>query len=104
MREKKHFHSDKLIADFMGIGEWSPSDGYHPTCNWSQLMPVIDKIESFTGIDGRGIVNYVVTLDTNYCVISLGGEEIIADYQGETRIESAYKAVVKFIECYNQQK
>ena len=65
---------------------------------WNDLMPVVDYIESLTGEDGRGKVNYVVTMDSSYCVISLGGEEIVADYQGENRMDSTYNAILKFID------
>lgn len=64
---------------------------------WNELMSVVDYIESLQGEDGRGKVNYVVTIDSSYCVISLGGEEIVADYQGENRMDSTYQAVIKFI-------
>lgn len=69
---------------------------YHELWEW--LMPVVDKIESLTGTDGRGDPNYVVTIEGCYCVISVGGEEVVVERQLESKIESTYEAVLKFIE------
>lgn len=119
MTEQEILEGNNLIAQFMGyIQEETIDEGWLMwkrnkqdaisfrtltfEKNWNELMPVLDRIESLTAEDGRGVVNFVVTQDSVYCVISQGGEAIIADYQGETRIECTYGAILKFIKWHNQ--
>lgn len=74
---------------------------YHRSWDW--LMPVVDKVESLTVEDGRGPVNFIVSMDSTYCVISQGGEGVVADYQGDNRMECTYHAILRFIRWYNSQ-
>lgn len=90
-----------LISIFMG-------EDYPFEIDYNWLMPVVEKIESLTMEDGRGEVNYVVTIETDYCVVSVGGEEVVAEAQafdsGISKIGIVYECVVKFTEWYNLQK
>jgi hypothetical protein len=71
---------------------------YH--ISWDWLMPVVERIESFIFDENN---SYNVTIgSTNYCIIqdSNGDRiEIIKD-NGETKLETLYKAVVEFIKQY----
>lgn len=74
---------------------------YHES--WNQLMQVVEKIETLKAYDGRGEVNYVVSIEVNQCIISQGGEGEIEYEQADTKIAATWEAVVKFIEWYNSE-
>jgi hypothetical protein len=75
---------------------------YHS--DWNELMPVVEKIESMTVVDGRGEVNYVFTIEANYCVISQGGEAPLFENQHDTKIQCVFQTVIDFIQWYNTTK
>lgn len=70
------------------------------TSDWNMLMPVVEKIES--------IGNYAVTISAYSCSIS---EIVLFDEDSHVHIESdcdskidaVYKAVIEFIQWYNNQ-
>lgn len=100
--------NNKLIAQFMGKDVLYETHIHHETTSktkvtkmqyhlsWDWLMPVVEKIESC--FDG----SVSVTID---------GDDVNIEYSmtyrhnvfGYTKLESTYKAVVEFIEWYNQQ-
>jgi hypothetical protein len=67
-------------------------------------MAVVEKIESMTVVDGRGEVNYVFTIEANYCVISQGGEAPLFENQHDTKIQCVFQTVTDFIHWYNTNK
>jgi|ERR1700722_302760 len=72
--------------------------------DWNWLMDVVEKIKSLQGEDGRGKVNYVVIIENEYVVISLGGEQEIVQMQAdddEKQIHLVHRAVYDFITWYN---
>lgn len=103
---------NELIAEFMDWRE-SENNGISPQTSWDWLMPVIEKIQepeiSKIGISVRTAANVYIYYKA--CRIEYSGDEESGDYKGEwgiqtkgkTKIEAAYKAVVKFIKWYNQQ-
>lgn len=112
------------IAEFMGYeryednsGVWFKKDGLiismHPKLedlkyhsSWDILMPAVEKIESLTTEDGRGEVNYIVTIEPGYCVISVGGEAQVVEVQDHdlVKITIVHQAVYDFINYYNSEK
>jgi hypothetical protein len=101
--------NNKLIAEFMSVDyvdvdtylEDNKELQYHTSWDW--LMPVVERIESFIFDENN---SYNVTIgSTNYCIIqdSNGDRiEIIKD-NGETKLETVYKAVVEFIKQYIEE-
>lgn len=90
-----------MKSDNEVIAEWMGFDAYEKlkfTMNWNSIMPVVEKIESFTA--------EVFILDTS-CRITMGeqhGLQVIADVDASSKIEAVYRAVVEFIKWYNTQQ
>lgn len=124
--------SNKLIAEFMGWTEESPysdvpdaakrwfcpyefphykkamtTNGLEFHNSWDWLMPVIEKIER-SYLCEQEYANQVVIL-LNTCSIEPSnyanpiGQKMIESF-GETKLEATYKAVVEFIQWYNEKK
>jgi len=82
---------------------------YHPEemrfhDSWDWLMPVVEKIESIE--DENRCAKYNVNVfqcfvDIVYSNNNEGEEIVVVD--GQSRRDAIYKAVVKFIEWYNNQ-
>ena len=120
-------NGNKLIAEFMGwttksryhhikqrkVLEWIVpensnniyyefNDGYlecfeerfHESWDW--LIPVVEKIEK----------EYEVSIIDNECEICTTGYKIkvLVSVVSNSKIEAVYKAVIKFIEWYNENK
>ena len=113
---------NKLIAEFMGYEtdnievtmpenfrevyrfESAPSDFFSSTLfklqdckfhsSWDWLMPVVEKIESL----GHG-----VTIYRKGCHINNEASFSVNGFKHSSKIEQTYKAVVEFINWYNQQ-
>ena len=100
--------NNKIIAEFMGI---TPNEAgvYHVSkhkgyslenllyhTSWDWLMPVVEKIESILPCDS------IITIEYKDCRIPVNesGFDIVTNE--ETKIEAVYKAVVEFINQYNQ--
>lgn len=97
--------NNKLIAEFMGNIPIFENEYQMVTHNnmcygidelkydtdWNWLMPVVEKIES---------LGIVVEIRENVCYIetSLGNYSELED----TKLQATYKAVVKFINWYNE--
>lgn len=111
--------TNKLIAEFMeypyrysdtgiisgterwevGIGHWwCTVDELLFDSSWDWLMPVVDKIENETGWE---LIMYSNDCHWNKFGDFINDTEI--HYVGD-RKESVYKAVVEFINWYNQNK
>jgi len=76
---------------------------FHKDWNW--LMEVIEKIEKLPITDNGGVC---VSIEHNYCRIYLDDwgqfTDIAIGISKNSKIEATFKAVVNFIEWYNQQK
>lgn len=122
MDEKHTSHETELIATFMQYDKHGKNNMvnicqeekdaflkeaiYHKS--WSWLMSVVDKIESIKD-DYHGA--FQVFIHSNSCNIqsinmfkSDKNDYYFNDYTLESKIESTYTAVVKFIEWYNQKQ
>lgn len=109
--------SNQLIAEFMklptevfnsgilnyGIDEsWYELEELSYNLSWDWLMPVVDKIENIVINEDN---SFNVTIGSSiYCVIQDSkGECYDMTYDGEkSKILTTYKAVVEFIEWYNE--
>lgn len=67
--------------------------------SWDWLMPVVEKIESLNYT--TSIYHLPRTLNT-VKIFSAGAD--VVGVNGETKMQSLYKAVVEFIKWYNDQK
>tara|TARA_R110000851_G_scaffold150029_2_gene290807 strand:+ start:2217 stop:2552 length:336 start_codon:yes stop_codon:yes gene_type:complete len=72
------------------------SMGYHTSWDW--LMPVVEKIESLRDANGNA---YRFTIDMCNAQIEETHIEILG---GSHKIDTTYKAVVKFINHINKEK
>lgn len=108
----------ELIAEFMGGTFYDSADPDHPnkwwfrnqphegyrkdathltlglrySCDWSWLMPVVEKIESIEE-------NMHVVINRNMCHVQFVG----STHRCESKIQAVYQAVVEFIKWYNTQ-
>lgn len=108
---------NRIIAEFMGveftkIGErfmasptpnevgscWEEQLKYHTSWDW--LMPVVEKIESVRNEDGYHLI---VCIEGTVCKIQNEDGSIIVDADDVSKMAAIYKAVVQFIEWYNNQ-
>lgn len=74
---------------------------YHS--KWEDLMPIVELVESLTAEDGRGEVNFIVTIEKDYCCVSQGGEAQISEtqaYDNEPKIEVVWRCVVGFFKWH----
>jgi hypothetical protein len=100
--------SKKLIDIFMGVQSDDPfgATSYHLI--WDELMPVVEKIEHV------GLVK--VSITEKNCYIDTTGVENedpaymkrLNKFKGinlddETKIEATYRAVIQFIQWFNQK-
>lgn len=61
--------------------------------DWSWLMPVIEKIES---------LGYKITIEENSCQIHSGKTIIGIFYNGSSKLDATYKAVLSFVKTYQK--
>lgn len=66
--------------------------------SWDWLMPVVDKIDEILPDDNFLSITY------NRCLIEYDSEGITFEGLGNSRREATYKAVLEFIEWYNENK
>ena len=69
---------------------------YQPDKDWNQLMDIVDKIETLI-VDE---VDVTVEMEHNFCTISGNFGPIYME--NETKRESTYNAVVKFVIKYKE--
>lgn len=108
---KRILLNNKMIAQFMELTiitddiswfdtNFNPLKKYHES--WSDLMPVVEKIEEFD----NGYTKVCITDES--CQISTQKNTINdplyfeIEATSESKLKSTYKAVVKFIEWFNQ--
>jgi hypothetical protein len=109
METKEILEGNKMIAEFMSLefigGKFASFDPEKQTfggstikdlkynSSWDWIMPVLEKIES---------LNYRASI-TEFCT-NIGNEKLkISQWQGITKKENTYKAVIEFINWYNSQ-
>lgn len=100
---------NELIAEFMGNKDYILNDPkklpgddlkylkYH--CDWSWLMPVVEKINQAKIGDEK----FDVIIYRNTCHIN-DAMQIIIETTGKDMCECTYKAVVEFIKWHNENK
>jgi hypothetical protein len=105
--------NNKLIAEFMGreihtdgIGWFDENFKVFKYDDWNNLMPVVEKIESFQdGDDGDSMRGHLYNLriEQNFVYI-LDGEsmDVIIEMNGDNKLDATYRAVVEFIKHYNK--
>ena len=116
--QKKLDGTNKLIAEFMGyryqksnffsVMEFYKNNEdkfveckYHKSWDW--LMPVVDKIESFT--DDLNQCRYNVEIEQCFvCITDNHNSEDIIELDADKKIDAVYQAVVEFIKFYNENK
>lgn len=119
---------NKLIAEFMGgeyvedttqykihyyrfevcpmqhiTGRWTaPLEGLFYDCKWDWLMPVYQKIIQSDSVDHYTpyFRTFGTITDDKQFMVRL---TTFAIHCGETLIEATYKAIVEYIEWYNEQ-
>jgi len=107
MTNSEAIESNIIIAKFLDYPEEAypnPEIDLEYHSNWGWLMSVINKIEDIKGEDG-----YMFSIDmgrdfTIVCFNSLTRKPICAGSVIDNKLESAYEAVVKFINWYNEKK
>jgi len=75
--------------------------------SWDWLMPVVEKIETINDLDDGYCSDFVLTATyhiQNWTVSILDNNIEVTEQEGLTKIGTTYKAVVEFIEWYNQNK
>jgi predicted acetyltransferase len=94
--------NNKLIAEFMDFPDLGTEGDfsylkYHKS--WDRLMPVVDKIENF---------GYEFIIVENRCYIKHNTDHSVEElFHIETigsKLDTTYKAVLKFIKEYNKKK
>jgi hypothetical protein len=80
-----------------GWGDYTMGKWYYST-SWEWLMPVVEKIESM----GGDVTIHFASCDINY----KKGEFVILTHatEGDKKRLATWKAVVKFIKWYNENK
>jgi hypothetical protein len=121
MNKEEIYNNNKIIAQFMGwkpderhgsindneLDVWSNNKNSYKFCDltfhkdWSLLMPVVEKIES--GIDS----GFSVVIKNDKCRIyrykNSPYEKAVTElYEGVSKIESTYLAIIDFIKYFNQ--
>ena len=93
---------NKLIAEFMDVQvrmNMMGEESYRPDKYWECLMPVVEKIEhtsAYINIKGCHVKISTSAIDL--------GKLLWVDVNAPTKLEAVYKAVVKFIRWYNENK
>lgn len=117
--EQEIIDGNKLIAEFMGlksltkreyenhpdhsnlsVDEYSIIEYQRYHTSWDWIMPVVEKIESMNYSTG---INFIPGLGHSFHFLS-GGAEINKSRAAATKIGACYKAVIDFINYYNETK
>ena len=88
---------NKLIAEFMEVDGFLSLSQMNYHTSWDWLMPVVEKIESLRDANGDA---YRFTIDMCNAQIEGTHIEIIG---GAYKLNTTYKAVVKFIQYYQKK-
>lgn len=107
--------NNKLIAEFIGRhGKhrkdlwffkdphsnrvWHKIEWMKFHSSWDWLMVIVEKIEQ---------LNYMMIIEYNSCYIKLRkltAKPFIKVYEGKSKINNVYNAVIEFIKWYNENK
>lgn len=100
-----------LIAAFMGYEDFKQTGAVIKDASmkfvlcydsmWSELMPVVEKIESIKTHTEQSYGDYYVTIFQCSCHIHKLIGRPIAESQGENKIQAVFEAVTKFIQWFN---
>lgn len=117
MKEQEVIEGNKLIAEFMGFEtiihdgklcrkrHWTnESTEYHSSWDW--LMPVVEKIENSLKLKYEVEIGnnlYAVNENLYRCIIHDAGNAFHLELESNSKAESVWLAVTKFIQWYNQQ-
>ena len=112
---KTWYNTSKETEEYVYNNLLDPSYGrwgrFH--LKWSWLMLVIEKIENTTlsnlkGFDSENLFDFSVTIFEDVCTIESASLSKKDGFEiqvcEKTKIEATFKAVVKFIEWYNNLK
>jgi len=88
---------NKLIAEFMEVDGFLSLSQMNYHTSWDWLMPVVEKIESLRDANGDA---YRFTIDMCNAQIEGTHIEMIG---GAYKLNTTYKAVVKFIQYYQKK-
>jgi len=88
---------NKLIAEFMEVDGFLSLSKMEYHISWDWLMPVVEKIESLRDANGDA---YRFTIDMCNAQIEGTHIEMIG---GAYKLNTTYKAVVKFIQYYQKK-
>jgi len=88
---------NKLIAEFMEVDGFLSLSQMNYHTSWDWLMPVVEKIESLRDANGD---SYRFTIDMCNAQIEGTHIEMIG---GAYKLNTTYKAVVKFIQYYQKK-
>lgn len=93
---------NKLIAKFMGYFNWEDKEYGKYNSSWDWLMPVVEKIEDLEFDEFKPVA---VSIECLECEIKdyRKGALHFAYFEGKTKIESVWQAVIQFIQWYNTQ-
>ncbi len=104
---------NKLIAEFMGYEDFKQTGAVMKDASmkfvlcydsvWSEMMPVVEKIEEIKTNDWQNYGDFYVTIQHCNCRIHKLHSRPVAEGDGDTKIEGVFEAVVKFIQWYNTQ-
>ena len=121
--KKQIIEGNKIIAFFMGGNmdadapeHWIENVHYLPgvritrfhveqgeyQTSWDWLMPVIEEIEALPK-KWPCLKKFEVDIKAKICTIS-DDDELVAQKNGNTRIEAAWLCVVEFIQWYEENK
>lgn len=103
---KEVLEGNRLIATFMNHGGGANDEyknkpfEYH--LHWNFLMPVVEKIESMEDKDGNWYKFDII----NRVEVECSAGEIpicyIHSFEAKSKIDGVYKAVIQFINHFNQ--
>ena len=93
-------HKAGLPFKYGAMGNGTRELSFHKSWDW--LMPVVEKIETLEFINRQGRYNITsACFDENYTAILLEAGVNVSQAEGETKLQSVYNVVVKFIKWYN---
>lgn len=91
--KKYLYYNNAVMKDYEALPDYK---------DWGDLMPVVEKIESFT--DETNSCIYNVIIEQSFVeIIDCHTSEIIVVTDADTKLEATYKAVVEFINWFNNK-
>jgi len=100
-----------LIAAFMGYEDFKQTGAVIKDASmkfvlcydiaWSELMPVVEKIEAIKTNEWQSYGDFYVTIQQCSCRIHKLHNQPVAEANGYNKIEAVFEAVTKFIQYFN---